>query len=115
MWLATLPLLVNSTVMASENLADAHAAQVAQDQFIGCLAGYIGAKYMGSPAPDYDLTRQLATKIVKEIAPICPNPTVYGSDLDFSEPGLANSWMVAMAAQFLVLFGNGEKPLPKKR
>jgi hypothetical protein len=112
--LAIISLLISSTAMAVESPPCSTVAQDAQNQFIGCLAGYIGAKYMGRAETDYESSMQLATKIVKEIAPICPNPTPHGSDMVFSEPGSVNSWMVAVAAQFLAVVGKGEKPLPQK-
>jgi len=50
--------------MAQETLALPVACQETQNQFLGCLAGYIGAKYMMYPESDYEATMLLAKKIL---------------------------------------------------
>ncbi len=114
MRIAILFLLFSSSVMAAETVTLPIASQETQNQFIGCLAGYIGAKYMMHPQSDHETTMLLAKQIIKDIAPICPNPAPLAPDKAFTEAdSLLNSWMVAIANQFLVSFSHGKKPLPK--
>lgn len=94
----------------SSSTAHAGEAQAfnAQDLFLACVAGYVGASFEGQPVPTYDASLQLAAGALEKSGAVCPVHEEVA--LALRDPSSnAYRWLLMVTREFIGAVTRGEK------